>query len=155
MATGLGNLCPHNHDHEGTGMSLRYIVKRRGTATGSCVVCRRLANKKNRGNQTKAREAKAKAQGRSDGKYQGTPCKRGHSGLRYVLDGSCVACERQRRRETAQSPQRKEYERARKRKQNLNRALEPFDEEFHSERAALFELESSRRKILKLVREKR
>lgn len=26
------------------------------------------------------------------GKFQGKPCKRGHTGLRYRVNGSCVEC---------------------------------------------------------------
>jgi hypothetical protein len=28
-------------------------------------------------------------------KYQGKPCKRGHSGLRYAKGGGCVDCQRE------------------------------------------------------------
>ncbi len=58
-------------------------------------------------------------------KYQGTPCKRGHDGTRY-LSGTCVECERERMRERNARPEYKEKKeiRARERKFGLVSDLE-------------------------------
>ena len=39
------------------------------------------------------------------GTYQGTPCQRGHSGLRYECDGRCIECARERVRGRERKPQ--------------------------------------------------
>ena len=73
----------------------------------------------------------------------GDPCSRGHSGERYVRDGSCVECERERRRKARkQNPK----ELARKRKQNQKRAVQGLDPDLAEKRAETFRLESERRK---------
>jgi hypothetical protein len=120
MAKALGKLCPMGHDHDGSGMSLRYIHKKHGTPTSSCVECRRLSSAKNREGQMKARRRLASQQKRFDNKYTGNPCERGHTD-RYVADGSCVACETERRRRRAQDPDRIPIERARKKRDNAKR----------------------------------
>ena len=81
----------------------------------------------------------------------GTPCTEDHTGERYVIDGSCVDCETARRRVRAQDPDRRPVERARKTRDNLKRALNEFEEELHPERQRIFELESRRRNLNKLV----
>lgn len=149
-ATALGKLCKRRHDHEGTGLSMRYIHKRRGTPTGNCVACGRENGAKDRGGQNEDRERLARSQGRTDGKYIGAPCADGHV-ERYVIDGSCVVCETARRRDRAQDPERRPVEKARKTRDNVTRALYEFDEEFHPERQRIFELESRRRSLLKLT----
>jgi hypothetical protein len=101
-------------------MSLRYIHKKHGTPTSSCVVCRRLSGAKNREGQMKARRRLAAEQHRFDNKYVGSPCEVGHV-ERYVQDGSCVACETERRRGRAQDPDRIPIERARKKRDNAKR----------------------------------
>lgn len=132
---------------------MRYLHGVRRTPTGNCVECGRENGAKDRRGQTKARARKAREQGRSDGKYVGTRCREGHVGERYVIDGSCVECETARRRARAQDPDRRPIERARKRQDNLNRALQEFDEAFHPERQRIFELESRRRNLIKLTKE--
>lgn len=39
------------------------------------------------------------------GTYQGNPCQRGHSGLRYVCDGRCIECAKERVRGRERKPQ--------------------------------------------------
>ena len=39
------------------------------------------------------------------GTYQGNPCHRGHSGLRYVCDGRCIECAKGRARGRERKPQ--------------------------------------------------
>ena len=69
--TDLGKLCKREHDHAGTGMSMRYIHKS-GKPIGNCVVCGRENGNKDRDRQIKVRRMKALDQGRFDEKYRGT-----------------------------------------------------------------------------------
>jgi hypothetical protein len=48
---------------------------------------------------------KQDAQLSGDKKYQGVPCKNGHSGVRFVVNADCVECAMNRQRTTS----RKEY----------------------------------------------
>jgi hypothetical protein len=121
MVTGLGNLCKRGHDHEGSGLSLRYFHKS-GTPTGNCVECGRENGVKDRDRQHKVRKYQAVVQGRVDNKYVGSPCRVGHR-ERYVLDGSCVECETERRRIRAKDPDRVLVEKARKDRDNEKRSI--------------------------------
>lgn len=104
-------------------MSLRYIHKKRGTATGNCIACGRENGNRDRNQQNKARRMRALDQGRFDEKYRGDACSKGHV-LRYVKDGSCVACETERRRDRAKDPDRVLVEKARKDRDNEKRSIE-------------------------------
>jgi Zn ribbon nucleic-acid-binding protein len=119
--TGLGNLCKRGHDHE-NGQSLRYIHKS-GKPIGNCVECGRENGEQDRDRQHKVRKYKAVEQGRFDNKYVGSPCRLGHL-ERYVLDGSCVECETERRRKRAKDPDRLPIEKARKDRDNEKRSIE-------------------------------
>lgn len=149
----LGSLCPHGHDHGGG--SLRYLV--RGQPIGSCVDCGRAANNAHRASLRATREREAKEQNRNDGKYLGSLCGRDHDdgsgSLRYVYDGSCVKCDRQRNKSRRDSPGGKSYERARKHKENLQRALGEFsDPDLRQERAQTYDAESKLRTLRRKVR---
>ena len=117
----LGKLCKREHDHADTGMSMRYIHKS-GKPIGNCVVCGRENGNKDRDRQIKVRRMKALDQGRFDEKYRGNPCQDGHV-LRYVVDGSCVSCDTERRRALAAPPEKRE-KRALTRTDNTARSRE-------------------------------
>ena len=144
----LGSLCPKGHDHGGG--SLRYIIN--GQPIGSCVDCGRAANNEHRASLRETRAAIAKAQKRTDGKYVGTPCRKGHPHLRYVRDGSCVECDKLRNKRRRESPGGKSYERARKQRENQARATDEFyDEDLRTERVKTFIAESRLRKFRKAI----
>lgn len=79
----LGKPCKRGHE------GVRY------RSTGNCVACLKERQPKKEGKRTgevgKLRAAAADAGERT---FQGAPCKRGHSGLRWVSTGGCVECTR-------------------------------------------------------------
>lgn len=100
----LGTLCARGHDHDGSGLSLRY-------AGGGCVACTIETTAKNRNPkkvvewQRRHRQALAS---QSDSLHkEGTPCRKGHT-LRYVRSGDCVHCTRQK---SASAPDKAERNR--------------------------------------------
>ena len=60
---------------------------------------------------------------RATKKYQGSPCKRGHDGTRY-LSGTCVECERERMRERNARPEYKNRKRIRARESKIGLVLD-------------------------------
>jgi hypothetical protein len=70
--------------------------------------------------------------------YQGTACRRGHDGTRY-LSGTCVECERERMRERHARPEYKEKKgiRARERKIGLVPEMEEHRADVDGEAALL------------------
>lgn len=150
--TGLGRLCKRGH-RDGGDYSLRYLVN--GQPIGNCVRCGREANARRKGKQREARQSLADLEGRQDGKFTGTLCRRGHDSggggsERYVYDGACVECDRARRREKALGS---EKERTRKRVQNRDRATREFrgQDDLVREREQTFENESRRRALRREV----
>lgn len=150
--TGLGSLCKEGHNSDG-GYSLRYLID--GLPIGNCVQCGREANARRKEKQRAKRKKLAIKQGRDDGKYEGPVCRKGHGGKkseRYILDGSCVECDCERRRHRRSRPKNRKKDLARKHVENRERAMHGFDIDLALERAKTFELESQRRQLLRMIK---
>lgn len=90
----LGPLCPHGHDYQGTGMSLKYV------SNGMCVECSKMHSRTQQAIK-KAGPVPGNAIGRH---FVGRLCCRGHNchkgtglppaSLRLVATGHCVQCQR-------------------------------------------------------------
>lgn len=91
--TFLGKLCPKQHDHLGTGQSLKYAC------SGRCVECSNTGSKRLRRNLKLKLQSKPAAV--TDTYYLGALCPEGHDydgtqrSLRYKSVGVCVQCRKE------------------------------------------------------------